>query len=128
MSHTPPSDPPLADEDFPEPPRLRALRLAVMGLTIAAAVAVLAVAAALVIRAARPAAPMAVLPAAALPFDPRAVAAETLTLPADEVVQTLGAAPGALLVLTRDGAGAERLRLIDAETGDTIRVIAVTRP
>lgn len=93
-----------------------------MGLTIAAAVAVLAVAAALVIRAARPAAPVTVAP-----FDPTTVTADSVALPAGEHVQSLGAAPGALLLLTRDPEGAERIRLIDPETGATVRTIAVSR-
>lgn len=93
-----------------------------MGLTIAAAVAVLAVAAALVIRTGRPAGPV-----AAIPLDPATITTDTLSLPAGEAVQALGATPGALLLLTRDDDGAERLRLHDPVTGATIRVIAVDR-
>lgn len=90
-----------------------------MGLTVAAAVAVLAVAAALVVRAARPAA----VPA----FDAAAIAAESVVVPAGEAVTAAGAAPGVLILITRDADGAERLRFYDARTGRESRVVAITR-
>jgi hypothetical protein len=106
------------EDDAPEPPRLRALRRLVTLLTASLIVGVVATAGALVIRLARPE------PGA---FDPRAVAAERVRLPAGEAITAVGAAGAALVVATRDAGGAERLRLYDAATGALLREIAVDR-
>jgi hypothetical protein len=108
------------DDDPPEPRRLRALRRLVTLLTATLIVGIVAVAAALVIRIAGPAPER---PG----FDAASVTAERLVLPADEAITAVGAAGGALLVATRDAAGAERLRLYDAATGAALREIAVAR-
>ncbi len=64
-------------------------------------------------------------PAPALDFD--AIAAQRLAAPPGETVTAAGAAPGALILVTRDGDGAERLRLYDAATGALRRVVAIER-
>lgn len=60
-------------------------------------------------------------------FDPRAVTAERIALPEGETAIAAGAAPGALILATRDAEGRERLRLFDAATGAPLREIAVER-
>jgi hypothetical protein len=109
----------VADDDIPEPPRLRVLRLAVLGTTVAMGVAVLAIAAALVIRVTRPSPPPA--------FDLSMIGAERILAPADETVTAAGAAPGAVILVTRDAAGAERLRFYDATTGAAGPVVMLDR-
>lgn len=90
----------------------------VMMLTAASIVAVLAVAGALVVRVTRPGAPASDASArGADTFAMSAVAAETLVLPQGEAVTAAGGAPGALMLVTRDDSGVERLRLFDAATG-----------
>lgn len=86
-------------------------------------VGVVVIAASLALRLA--ATPPATLPAPV--FDPRALGAERLVLPAGEAVTALGGAGRALLVATRDAAGAERLRVYDAATGEALREIALER-
>ncbi len=82
------------------------------------------VAAALVIRIAAP--PPAAAPASA-GFDPAALTAGRLALPEGETVTALGAAGETLLIVTRDGAGVERLRLHAAADGAALRVIPIAR-
>lgn len=110
--------PPSEDEDFPEPPRIRALRRLVTLLTMSAILGVLVVAATLVIRLGQPLAPR---------FDVRAVAADAVAVPPGEAIVAAGAAEGALILVTRDAEGRERLRLYDAADGAPIRTVAITR-
>ncbi len=60
-------------------------------------------------------------------FDPRAVSAERVALPAGEAIVAVGGAGPALVVATRDAEGRERLRLFDAETGAASAVVVVER-
>lgn len=90
-----------------------------MFLTTAAAVAVLAVAGALVIRAVRP--------SPAPGFDLSAIEAATIAAPEGEDIVAAGAAPGAVILVTRDRDGRERLRFFDARTGEPGSVVAVER-
>jgi hypothetical protein len=113
------SRPPLDDDALPEPPQVRALRRLVTTLTVALILGVSTVAGAMVLRITR-AEPSAT-------FDPRAVGAERLAVPAGETVTATGAAPGTIILATRDAEGRERLRLYDADTGAALREIAIGR-
>lgn len=106
------------DEDFPEPPRIRALRRLVTLLTMSAIIGVLVVAATLVIRLGQPLTPR---------FDVRAVAADAIAAPPGEAIVAAGAADGALILVTRDAEGRERLRLYDAATGALARTVDIAR-
>jgi hypothetical protein len=99
------NEPGAAAGDPPEPASLRFLRRLVTLLTIVLIGGIVVVAAVLVIRLAAPVAP-------ALPGLPAAIA-----LPAGETALAVTVGAGFVLVLTRDGAGHERARLIDAATG-----------
>jgi len=114
----PPPGPPPGDEDFPEPPRIRALRRLVTLLTLSAIIGVLVVAATLVIRLGQPLTPR---------FDLRAVAADSIAAPEGEAIVAAGAAQGALILVTRDAEGAERLHLYDAASGALIRTVRIAR-
>jgi hypothetical protein len=108
------------DEDFlPEPRNLRMLRRLVTLLTATIIVGLAVVAGAMVLRLVRDPAPA--------PVPPDAAAAERLVVPAGETITAAGAAPGALMLVTRDADGAERLRLYDAATGALTRVVAIAR-
>lgn len=98
---------------------MRALRRLVTTLTVALILGVSTVAGAMVFRITRADAPA--------PFDPRAVTAERLVIPEGETVVAAGAAPGALILATRDAEGRERLRLFDAATGAPLRALALER-
>ncbi|MEL6197157.1 MAG: DUF6476 family protein [Pseudomonadota bacterium] len=117
----PRSDQRLDDEDLPEPRQVRRLRWMVTALTLASILAVLAIAGAIVIRLAllSPADPASSLPAP--------IAAERLSVPAGEAITALGRAGREILVTTRDGDGAERLRAFDAESGDPRSVTLIER-
>jgi hypothetical protein len=106
-----------AEDDIPEPPRLRALRLAVMFLTVSAAVAILAIAAALVIRVTTP----------APGFDASSVRTDAVAAPPGEDIVAAGGAAGAIILVTRDTQGVERLRFYDAADGTARRVVVVDR-
>jgi hypothetical protein len=114
---------PEAEDDLPEPAPLRALRRMVSLLTATLIVGVVIVVGALVLRLIRPAPP----PAAALAFDPAALTAAGLVLPFDESVQAAGGAPGAVMLVTRDAAGVERLRVFDAASGAPTAVMRIDR-
>jgi len=118
----PPPGPPPGDEDFPEPPRIRALRRLVTLLTMSAIIGVLVVAATLVIRLGQP-----LTVSVAPPLDLRAVAADSIAAPAGEAIIAAGAAQGALILVTRDAEGAERLHLYDAASGALIRTVRIAR-
>jgi hypothetical protein len=91
------------DDDFPEPPRLRRLRRLVTLLTATLIVGVIATVGLLVIRLS------ALAPAPALPPE--------IALPAGEQARAVTLGEGWLAVVTVDGAGRERIRLLDAATG-----------
>lgn len=90
------------DEDFPEPPRLRQLRLLVNALTATLILGVIAIVALLVIRLA---------PGPALPLPPE------VRLPAGESARAVTFGDGWLAVVTVDGEGRERIRVLDRATG-----------
>lgn len=85
---------------------------------MSAILGILVVAATLVIRLGKPLTP---------PLDLRSVAAQSIAAPAGEAVVAAGAAQGALMLVTRDAGGAERLRLYDAASGALVRTVEITR-
>jgi len=76
---------------------------------MSAIIGVLVVAATLVIRLGQP-----LTVSVAPPLDLRAVAAGSIAAPEGEAIVAAGAAQGALILVTRDAEGAERLHLYDA--------------
>lgn len=58
---------------------------------------------------------------------PAAITAAEITLPEGEAITAVGATPNALSVATRDGAGAERIRVFHPETGAELSVTGVER-
>jgi hypothetical protein len=97
------------DADFPEPPRLRALRRMVMALTGTLIVGVITVVALLVIRLAALAPPPTPPTPPALP--------EAVVLPAGESARAVTFGTGWIAVVTVDDVGRERIRVLDAATG-----------
>ena len=97
------------DDDLPEPPQIRRLRRLVSLLIMVLIGGMLVVVAAVVVRLGL--------------FESRReavvgpVSAEAFALPAGAEVVTIGHAPGEVLMLTRDAAGAETLRVFDAASG-----------
>ena len=113
---------PLPDQgdDIPEPPRLRALRRLVTGLTLTLIFGVITIAGALVVRISGggPVSP---------PVDVGGVTAEALTLPAGERITVTGGSGTTLLIVTEDASGRERLHLIDGTTGAVLRSMPINR-
>lgn len=97
---------------MPEPRRLRHLRWLVNTLTLTLIAGFLVVVAAIVIRISRPVTP-------SLP--------PTLSLPAGEAAAAVTLGTGWVAVVTRDGAGTERIRVFDAGTGSERQVLELTR-
>jgi Family of unknown function (DUF6476) len=92
------------DDEFPEPRRLRHLRWLVTALTATLIAGVIAIVGLLVIRlAAPPAVPL--LPA-------------ELRLPEGESARAVTLGTGWVAVVTVDSAGQERIRVLDAATGE----------
>ena len=91
------------DEEFPEPPRLRRLRRLVTLLTATLIVGVITIVGLLVIRL------TAVRPTAELPA--------AITLPAGERAGAVTFGSDWLAVVTVDGEGRERIRVLDRSTG-----------
>lgn len=92
-----------AHEEAPEPPRLRQLRLMVLALTATLIGGVIAIVALLVIRLQAAPAPVALPP--------------EVRLPADERAQAVTLGPDWLAVVTVDGLGRERIRVLDRASG-----------
>lgn len=105
------------DEEFPEPPRLRRLRLMVTVLILVLIAGVVTVVGALVIN-------LAALTGGALSGG---VAAESLSLPPGEEIVAVGEGRGSLILVTRDAAGIERLRRFDRESGALLSATDVRR-
>lgn len=103
-------------EDWREVPQLRSLRRLVSVLTIVLIFGMVAVAGALVWR-------ISSEPGAAAPL----VTADEITLPAGEIVTSVGATEAALSLFTRDAEGVERLRVFDPATGDETGVLTIGR-
>ncbi|MEM7271127.1 MAG: DUF6476 family protein [Pseudomonadota bacterium] len=102
-------------EDWREVPQLRSLRRLVSALTMVLILGMIAVAAALIWR------------ISSEPTRGAAVSVESVTLPTGEAITASGAGPEALSFITRDGAGVERMRLFDPETGAPTGVVEIRR-
>jgi hypothetical protein len=100
------------DDDTPEPPRLRQLRWMVNALTLALTAGVLVIAVTLVIR---------LSAGPSMPALPRAV-----TVPAGETARAVTIGEGWIAVVTADGAGVERIRVLDAASGAPRGTIEIT--
>jgi hypothetical protein len=114
------SHPIRADEDLPEPPQVRRLRLLVTVLMVVLIGGMLVVVVTMVMR----------LGGLGGPDEARApgpVTAVAFNLPAGAEVVSLGRGPGEVLILTRDPAGAETLRVFDAASGDETSATAIAR-
>jgi hypothetical protein len=97
------------DDDLPEPPQVRRLRLLVSALMVVLIGGMLIVVGAMVIRLGALGGPQRA--------DLGPVAAANFTLPAGAEAVALGRGPGEVLILTRDASGAETLRVFDAASG-----------
>lgn len=105
--------PGVGDEDIPEPPRLRRLRRLVTVLTATLIIGVITVVGLLVIR--------------LWSFDPTPPPAlpAAVALPAGESARAVTMGTGWIAVVTVDGGGRERIRMIDATTGTGIWEIEI---
>ncbi len=101
------------DEDFPEPPRLRVLRLLVTGMLVVMMLGV-------IVNAGTIAWPLGGDGGALSPVEP--VTAEALTLPAGLTVTAIGADGPHLLVLGRDGDGETLITLRKSDGAELSRV------
>lgn len=106
-------------QDEIEPAPVRRLRLLVSALMIVLIVGMITVVGALVIRLSAIGKPE---PEAAAP-----VSAEAITLPADATVTAIGRGSGGILLVTRQPGGAEHLRIVDPETGETLSTTPIER-
>jgi hypothetical protein len=109
MVQTNPNRGPLRDdEDLPEPPQVRRLRLLVSALMVVLIGGMVVVAVAMVLG----------LGALKGPDKaPAQVSATEFILPEGAEVVSIGRGPGEVLMVTRDAAGAETLRVFDASSG-----------
>jgi len=98
----------IRDDDLPEPPQVKRLRLLVSLLMVVLIVGMLVVVAVMVIR-------LSTLEKPAVA--PAPVSAEALTLPAGAEIVAVGQGASGVIVVTRDAAGAETLRVFDPATG-----------
>jgi len=105
------------DDDLPEPPQVRRLRLLVTTLMVVLILGMVIVVAAMVVRLGLLNAPAPTVP----------IAAEALALPQGHEVVSLGRGEGQVLVLTRAPDGTETLRAFDAVTGEQVSATPVTR-
>ena len=96
------------DEDLPEPPQVRRLRLLVSALMVVLIGGMVVVAVTMVLR-------LGMLGGS--DSAPAPVGAAEFTLPEGAEVVSVGRGPGEVLILTRDPAGAETLRVFDAGSG-----------
>lgn len=104
-----------AHEETPEPPRLRQLRLMVLALTATLIGGVIAIVVLLVIRLQAMPAPVALPP--------------EVRLPAGERAQAVTLGPDWVAVVTTDGLGQERIRLLDRASGvERAKVDITPRP
>lgn len=112
--------PVIDEEDLPEAPQVRRLRLLVMALMVVLIGGMVVVVVAMVVR-------LGVLggPGEAPAAGP--VSAEMFALPVDAEVISLGRGPAEVLILTRDPAGTETLRVFDASTGDEKSATPIAR-
>ena len=106
------------DEDLPEEPQVRRLRLLVSLLMVVLIGGMVVVAVAMVLR-------LGALNGS--DAAPGPVSAAEFTLPDGAEVISLGRGPGEVLILTRDAAGTETLRVFDAGSGAEKSATPVTR-
>ena len=106
------------DEDLPEPPQVRRLRLLVSALMVVLIGGMVVVAVAMVMK-------LGALNGTDNPLAP--VSATEFALPAGAEVISLGRGPGEVLILTRDPAGTETLRIFDTGSGVEKSATPVTR-
>jgi len=105
-------------EDLPEPPQVRRLRLLVSVLMVVLIGGMVVVAVTLVLR-------LGGLNGSEKA--PAPIGAAEFSLPVGAEVVTVGRGPGEVLILTRDAAGAETLRIFDAGSGAEKSATPVTR-
>ncbi len=105
-------------EDLPEPPQVRRLRLLVSVLMVVLIGGMVVVAVTMVLR-------LGGLNGS--DKAPAPVSAAGFSLPAGAAVVAVGRGPGEVLILTRDLAGAETLRIFDAGSGAEKSATPVTR-
>ncbi len=96
------------DEDQPEPPQVRRLRLLVVSLMVVLIGGMVVVAVAMVLR-------LGLLEGSE--SAPAPVSAAEFALPEGAEVVSVGRGPGEVLILTREPSGAETLRIFDADSG-----------
>ena len=103
------------DEDFPEPPQVRRLRLLVSVLMVVLILGTLTIAATIVIR-------------LGFGFGDAAgpVSAEDFALPKGEIL-SVGRGSGTVIFVLRDSDGAERLVAFDERTGEPAGATTITR-
>jgi hypothetical protein len=107
-----------AEEDLPEPPQVRRLRLLVSALMVVLIGGMVVVAVTMVLR-------LGALNGSDVA--PAPVNAAEFTLPEGAEVVSLGRGPGEVLILTRDPAGTETLRVFDAGSGAEKSATPITR-
>lgn len=98
-------------EDFPEPRRLRQLRRLVTALTATLIIGILAIVALLVIRLA--------------PLGQRVTLPDRVAVPAGESAQAVTLGRDWVAVVTVDGTGQERIRVLDRQTGAPRAVVEI---
>jgi hypothetical protein len=107
----------MRDEDLPEPPQVRRLRLMVSALLVVLMAGMVVVVAAMVLK-------LGALGGAAK-LAP--VTAERLMLPAGAEVVAVGQGGAGILVVTRDAAGTETLRVLDPASGAQVSATPISR-
>jgi hypothetical protein len=107
----------MRDDDLPEPPQVRRLRLMVNALLVVLMVGMLVVVGAMVLK------------LGALGSAPKLapITAEGLTLPEGAKVVAVGQGGSDILVITRDAAGAETLRAFDPASGAQVSATPIAR-
>ncbi|MEO0360302.1 MAG: DUF6476 family protein [Pseudomonadota bacterium] len=103
--------------DWGASPQFRSLRRMVAILTATLSIGVTVIAATLVFRIVMEDGPPAVT----------TLGAESVAVPADEIVIAAGATPSALSLVTRAPSGAETLRVFHPQTGDEVRAVRIER-
>jgi len=106
-----------SDDDLPEPPQVRRLRLLVSLLMVVLIGGMLVVVAVMVIRLGTVGSAPKLAP----------VTAEGLTLPAGAEVVAVGQGAGGVMFVTRDPQGAETLRVLDPASGAELSATPILR-
>jgi Family of unknown function (DUF6476) len=101
------------DDDFPEPPRLRRLRQLVTALIVTLIAGVIAIVALLALRLSSGNDPVALPP--------------EVRLPAGETAGAVTLGDGWLAVVTTDGTGQQRIRVLDRTTGASRGAVDIGR-